>query len=343
MSGITYKDAGVDLQGAAAAKEAIKGLCQATQGPTVVSMPGFFAGAVNFPAGSESLLVASADSVGTKVRVALAAGRLEGLGHDIVNHCINDILTTGAQPIFFLDYIGIGRADEERILPVVSGMAEACKAAGCGLIGGETALLSDVYAGDDFDLVGFVVGAVAQGDLLRPKETVRPGDVLVGVPSNGPHTNGYSLIRRVFDIDREPHVLRETHAGLAGTLADALLRPHRSYLSLLRPVLGEIRGMAHITGGGIAENLARVLPGGVAAEVDASSWTVPPLFEWIRDRGNVERKEMHRVFNMGVGMILVVDPARSSSVLSRVDGAWKMGEVTVSGAEHDGPVVRLTS
>jgi phosphoribosylformylglycinamidine cyclo-ligase len=330
MPGATYLDAGVDLSGAAAIKERIMGLCASTHGSRVVDMAGFFAGAYEFPAGSDSLLVVSTDSVGTKVRLAVAADRLEGLGHDLVGHCVNDILTTGAEPLLFLDYIGIGEVDDGAIGRVVSGLAEACQAAGCALIGGETAILADVYGKGDFDLVGFVVGTVTRDRLLAPG-AVREGDVLIGLPSSGLHSNGYSLARKVFGTDDDPSVLDERPVGLTGTLGEALLEPHRSYLGALRPVLGEIRGMSHITGGGMTENLPRVLPGGLAANVELTSWSVPPLFRLIQRRGNVADDEMMRVFNMGVGMVLIADPARVDGVLAQVAGSWRLGSVVRSG------------
>lgn len=328
MPPITYRDAGVDLASAASIKERIKLLCGETQGPAVVSMPGFFAGAVEHPLGSGNLLVASTDSVGTKVRVAEAARQFRGLGHDIVNHCINDIFTTGAAPLFFLDYIGIGKVDDEKIIAIVEGLTEACAAAGCAVIGGETALLGDTYQGGDFDLVGFIVGVVDRQRLLRPKEFTQTGDVLIGVPSSGPHTNGYSLVRKVFDVAENPEALAEKPPELGGqTIADALLASHRSYLPLLTPVLDQIRGMAHITGGGVFENLPRCLPQGLGARIDLDSWTPPGVFQLIQRRGEVDQTEMFRVFNMGVGMILIVEPGLKKSVLASVEGSWELGVV----------------
>ena len=334
MPGTTYRDAGVDLAGAAVIKERIKSLCESTYGPRVVDMAGFFAGAYEFPAGSDSLLVVSTDSVGTKVRLAVAADRLEGLGHDLVGHCVNDILTTGAEPLLFLDYIGIGEVDDEAIGRVVSGLAEACREAGCALIGGETAILAGVYGKGDFDLVGFVVGTVTRDRMLGPAE-VKEGDVLIGLPSSGLHSNGYSLVRKVFGTDDDPSVLGEQPPGLEGSLGEALLEPHRSYLGALRPVLGEIRAMSHITGGGMTENLPRVLPDGLAANIELKSWNVPPLFRLIQGRGDVADDEMMRVFNMGVGMVLIADPARADGVLAQVAGSWRLGSVVRSGVRSD--------
>ena len=327
MTGITYRDAGVDLDAAGPIKETLKRLSGQTHGPNVFSMPGFFAGGIDNPSDTDSLLIASTDSVGTKVRIAIAAGRYKTLGHDIVNHCVNDALTTGARPLFFLDYIGIDSPDEERIVQVVEGLRDACQAAGCAIIGGETAFLPGVYTDGDFDLVGFIVGTVQKEDILRPRETATVGDILIGVPSTGIHTNGASLVRKVFGIDDNPAVLADVPEGLDRTLGKALLEPHRSYLDPLAPVMSDIRGMAHITGGGFPENLPRTLPDNLAARIDRATWEVPALFRLIQAAGKIDEAEMFRVFNMGVGMILIVAPERAGAVIAAIDGAWKIGEL----------------
>ena len=341
MTGITYRDAGVDLDAAGPIKETLKRLSGQTHGPDVFSMPGFFAGGIDNPSDSDSLLISSTDSVGTKVRIAVAAGQYKNLGRDIVNHCINDALTTGARPLFFLDYIGIDSADEKRIVPVVEGLRDACKAAGCAIIGGETAFLPGVYSNGDFDLVGFIVGTVRKEDVLRPRETATAGDILIGVPSAGIHTNGASLVRKVFSIDNDPAVLAKAPEGLGRTLGEALLEPHRSYLDPLAPIMSDIRGMAHITGGGIPENLPRTLPENVAARIDRSTWEVPELFRLIQAAGKIEDTEMFRVFNMGVGMILIAAPDKADGVIGAVDGAWKIGELIDAGSA-DGQRVGIT-
>jgi len=332
--GKTYLDAGVNLDAAAAVKEHIKKLAWPTLGARVISGPGFFGGVFDPDPQGNMLLVASTDGVGTKIRIAVALGRYDTVGHDIVNHCVNDILPAGATPMFFLDYIGVGRMDGERVAGIVKGVAEACATAGCALLGGETATLPGVYHGNDFDLAGFIVGSVRKDALLRA-DSSRPGDVLVGLPSSGLHTNGYSLVRSVFGTDESPRALHDRVPGLDRTFGEALLEPHRSYLSALRPVLGKIRGMAHITGGGVYKNLPRSLAEGQAAEIDLKSWSVPPLFRFIRARGNVDEQEMFRVFNMGVGMVLVVPPRSASEVLAAVPGSWRLGRViAASGNER---------
>ena len=329
-SGKTYRESGVNLNAAASVEKKIKAIAAATLGKD--ALQGFFAGVYEPHPGSETLLVASTDSVGTKLKVAQAADRYTSIGVDIVNHCVNDILPTGAGPMFFLDYIGIGRLDERVVTELVSGMAEACEEAGCALIGGETAELPGLYQGRDFDLVGFIVGSVRRDDFIGGRRA-RDGDVLLGLPSSGLHTNGYSLVRDVFDIDRHPEGLDEWVPAFGAKLGDALLEPHRSYLPVLRPVLEMIRSMAHITGGGIPGNLPRVLPDGLGADLSLDSWEVPPLFRLIQERGVVGEDEMFRVFNMGVGMIVVAAPDRTSELRDRVPEAWELGRVVERGEE----------
>ncbi len=330
----TYAGAGVNLDAAAAVKEKIKKLALPTLGPGVVSGPGFFGGVFDPDPRGDTLLVSSTDSVGTKVRIALAMGRYDTVGHDIVNHCVNDILPAGALPLFFLDYLAFSQFNEPRITGIVKGLAEACSSAGCALIGGETATLPGIYNGDDFDLVGFIVGSVRKDALLKP-DTTRPGDVLIGLPSSGLHTNGYSLVRAIFEMEANPHVLDTTVPGTATTLGEALLQPHRSYLPALKPVLGRIRGMAHVTGGGFFKNVPRSLASGLAAEINLKSWRTPPLFRYIQERGGVSADEMYRVFNMGVGMVVIVALERSDEVIAAMPGSWRLGTVkAASGTER---------
>jgi phosphoribosylformylglycinamidine cyclo-ligase len=288
--GLSYAAAGVDIAAYERALERVRPLIAATHGPEVAQGVGPFAGLYALPGGGH--LAASADGVGTKIKVAIAAGRHRGIGVDLVNHCVNDIATAGARPLFFLDYFACGRLDPEVFTQLVAGMSDACRDAGCALLGGETAEMPGIYALGDYDLAGFVVGLVDAG---ARRDAVRAGDVLVGLPSSGLHTNGYSLARKVFEGD-----------PMNAELANDLLAPHLSYL-------GDLNGMrwkaaAHITGGGIPGNLPRVLPEGLAARLDRGAWRVPPIFEKIRRRGRVSDDEMWGTFNMGLGMILVVDP-----------------------------------
>jgi phosphoribosylformylglycinamidine cyclo-ligase len=273
------------------------------------------------------LLVSSADGVGTKIKLAIDANVHDTIGHDLVNHCVNDILVQGATPLFFLDYVAFGALVPSVVESVVRGVAAGCRENGCALVGGETAEMPGVYTPPDYDLAGFIVGTVEESAVLDPSR-VRAGDVLIGLASNGLHTNGYSLARRIVAerMHLGPH---DTFPGSEGTVADVLLRVHRSYLAALRPVLGTVHAMAHITGGGIPGNLDRALPPDVDAVVDARSWTIPAEFLALEDAGQVAREEMFRAFNMGVGMIVLADASVADSVIAHagVAGvpAWTLG------------------
>jgi phosphoribosylformylglycinamidine cyclo-ligase len=264
------------------------------------------------------VLVASADGVGTKLKVAFLANRHHTVGIDLVNHCVNDILVQGAEPLFFLDYLATGRLSPKVAEAVVGGMAAACRDSGCALLGGETAEMPGMYADGEYDLAGFIVGVVDRERLINGR-TIAVGDVLVGVPSSGLHTNGYSLARRIvfetLGLGVESHV-----PELSTTVGEALLEPHRSYLHLIQPILdgGRVKGMAHITGGGITDNLPRILPHGTAAVVDAKSWTVPPLFRWLQQSGRVPSDDMMRTFNMGIGLIIVTTPHQSEALIEEL-------------------------
>jgi len=294
--GLSYAAAGVDIEAYERALERVKPLIAGTHGKEVVEGVGPFAGLYALPGGGH--LAASADGVGTKIKVAIAASSHRGIGVDIVNHCVNDIATARARPLFFLDYFATGRLDPDVFTQLVEGMTAACRAAGCALLGGETAEMPGVYALGDYDLAGFIVGLVEPS---AQRDAVEPGDVLIGLPSSGLHTNGYSLVRKVFEDVPLGHVFSE----LGRPLGEVVLEPHRSYLD----DLGRIRwkGAAHITGGGVLGNLPRCLPDGLAASLDRKSWRVPPIFELIRKRGRIADDEMYGTFNMGIGMILVVD------------------------------------
>jgi phosphoribosylformylglycinamidine cyclo-ligase len=288
--GLSYAAAGVDIAAYERVLERVRPLIAATHGREVAQGVGPFAGLYALPGGGH--LAASADGVGTKIKVAIAAGRHRGIGVDLVNHCVNDIATAGARPLFFLDYFATGQLDPEVFTQLVEGMSDACREAACALLGGETAEMPGMYALGDYDLAGFVVGLVDAG---ARRDAVRAGDVLVGLPSSGLHTNGYSLARKVFEGDL-----------LDAELMNELLAPHLSYLGDLNRM--RWKAAAHITGGGIPGNLPRALPEGLAARLDRGAWRVPPIFEKIRRRGRVSDDEMWGTFNMGLGMILVVDP-----------------------------------
>jgi phosphoribosylformylglycinamidine cyclo-ligase len=313
MGDLRYADAGVDIDEGDRAVRLIKQSVSATHGPEVLGGIGAFSGLFAFDPlrWKRPVLAASTDSVGTKVKVAIAAGRPRGIGVDLVNHCVNDILCSGAEPLFFLDYYATGRLSPEHLAEVVEGAATACGEAGCALIGGETAELPGLYALGDFDIAGFIVGCVERDEIIDGRR-IEVGDALLGLPSSGLHTNGFSLARHILAA-REiawDAVLPGTHAPIA----DLLLEPHRSYLPAVRELRSrvEIRGLAHITGGGLLGNLPRILPPGVAARIDRQAWEVPALFTALESVGGVQADEMWRTFNMGIGMVAVV-PATAAS------------------------------
>jgi phosphoribosylformylglycinamidine cyclo-ligase len=330
---IDYRQAGVDIDAGNEVVRRIKALARSTYTPGVLSGVGSFGGLfAPDPSVPDPVLVASADGVGTKLKVAFMAGVHDTIGVDLVNHCVNDILVQGARPMFFLDYLATGRLAPDVAEQIVSGVARACRENGCALLGGETAEMPGFYADGEYDVAGFIVGIVSRARIVDGRAVVA-GDRLVGLSSSGLHTNGYSLARKIaFDVLRlrvDSHV-----SELGTTVGDALLRTHRSYLALVAPLLdrGLIKGMAHITGGGITENLPRTLPEGLGFSLDRSSWEVPPLFRWMQDAGGLDDAEMFRAFNMGVGLVLVCSPdaaeAAVSALKSNGEPAWVLGEVT---------------
>lgn len=337
-----YKNAGVDIDAGNDTVRRIRALARSTFTSGVLSEIGTFGGLFRLEAGRfrEPILVSSADGVGTKLKVAFLTGRHDTVGVDLVNHCVNDILMQGAEPLFFLDYFATGRLSPDVAESVVGGMASACRDNGCALLGGETAEMPGFYNEGEYDLAGFIVGIVDREKLVSGR-TITVGDVLVGVPSSGLHTNGFSLARRiVFD---QLGLRVDTHVPELGrTLGEALMEPHRSYLSLVRPLLdgGRIKGLAHITGGGITDNLPRVLPHGTAAVVDASAWEVPPLFRWLQQNGKVPIDDMMRTFNMGLGLVIVTAHDKAEQLMeelaarggrdARVVGEIVAGEPSVS-------------
>ena len=329
MSASAYRAAGVDIDAGNRAVELMRSAVRSTYGPEVLAGIGAFGGlydAGRLQAARHPVLVASTDGVGTKTRLALALNRVEGLGEDIVNHCINDILVQGARPLFFLDYVAMPRLNAEIVARMVGGAARACRAAGCALLGGETAEMPGVYAAGELDLVGTIVGWVER-DAIVDGSTIVPGDVAVGFASSGLHTNGYSLARRALAGESMDGVRPE----LGRSLGDALLEPHRSYL----PLFVRLQGLAHITGGGFAENLPRILPAGVSVRLDPAAWPVPPLFRLIQQAGQVAEAEMYRVFNMGIGLVAFVAPPDVGAALESADGgAWAIGEAVSATAER---------
>ncbi len=326
MPGESYRSAGVDLEAASKVKKSIQAYSRSTYGPQVLDRDNSFAGLYRLQGYKEPVLVASIDPVGTKLKVAAYLGRYESLGVDLVNLNINDILTCGAKPLFFLDYISMGRLEAQIVDELVRGMAQACREAQCALIGGDTPQMPGLYQKGAFDLVGFVVGAVERTALLDTSRIVE-GDLLVGVPSSGLHTNGFSLVRQVYKIDENPKILDRHYQELGHTLGEELLTPHLSYYPMLEPILPLLKGMAHITGGGLLENLPRILPDGLAARVSTDAWEVPAIFQMVQREGGIESDEMYRVFNMGLGMVLVSAPDQVAEVQRLLPEARVVGEV----------------
>ena len=284
--------------------------------------PGFFGGLFEFKGFKQPILVSSVDGVGTKLKIAGALAKHDTIGMDLVNHCVNDILTCGAEPLFFLDYIAMGKLVPEQVEAIAQGLAQACREVGCALIGGETAEMPGLYAGEDYDLVGFIVGVVEKEKLILGR-TIAVGDTIIGLPSSGLHTNGYSLVRKTFDVG----YLEKHYPELGRTLGEALLEPHRCYYHQLKPLLPLIKGMAHITGGGLIDNVPRVLPQGLAAKFSSQAWTIPPIFQLIQQRGNIAQDEMYHVFNMGIGMVIICSTGNVDHFTKALPEAKVIGEV----------------
>lgn len=321
-----YAAAGVSIDTAAAAKEQIIKLARATFTPGVLGGPGFFGGMFELPTGyAKPVLVSSCDGVGTKLKIASVMGKHDTIGMDIVNHSIDDILTCGAAPLFFLDYIAMGKLDSNLVADIVKGLSTACQEVGCALIGGETAEMPGLYHGKDYDLAGFIVGIVEKDKIVNGL-SIKPGDAILGLPSSGLHTNGYSLARRV--LGETPEALSKVYPGFDRPIGEVLLAPHVSYFQTLQPVMGDVKGLAHITGGGFTDNIPRTLPEGVSVRINTGSWNVLPVFELIQKLGQVDRTEMFRVFNMGIGMTVFTEASKVSALLEAMPEARVIGEVT---------------
>lgn len=333
----TYAEAGIHLDDARRTTERLEGIVARARGAGVLADVGAFGGmfrlgaAVDF---RDPVLVASVDGIGTKVKIASALGRYDGLGTDIVNHCLNDIAVQGARPLFFLDYLALHRADPEIVAVLVESVAAACVAAGCSLLGGETAEMPDVYPPGELDVAGFIVGVVDRAE-IGANGAPTTGDIVLGLPSTGLHTNGYSLARRALPL--ETWVAFDPDLGM--TVGEALLIPHRSYLPQIQALIGAgARGFAHITGGGHPDNIARVVPAGLAAEIDTLAWESPGIFRRIAAGGSVRSGEMYQVFNMGIGLVSIVPAERIDAALAAVPEAIVIGQIVPRG---DGETVRL--
>jgi phosphoribosylformylglycinamidine cyclo-ligase len=329
---VDYRQSGVDIDAGNEAVRRVKELARRTYTPGVLSGVGSFGGLMALdPAVADPVLVASADGVGTKLKVAFMAGVHDTIGGDLVNHCVNDILVQGARPLFFLDYLATGRLSPDVVEQIVRGVVEACRENGCALLGGETAEMPGFYAEGEYDIAGFIVGLVSRSRVIDGSG-IAAGDVLVGLPSAGLHTNGYSLARRIA-FDELKLGIDSPVEELQATVGEVFLRRHRSYLGAVGPLLdsGWIKGMAHITGGGITENLPRILPEGRTFSFDHQSWTAPPVFAWLQRAGALDDAEMFRTFNMGVGLVLVVGEGDASPLLAALrdagEDAWVLGAI----------------
>ena len=326
MTNSQYASSGVDIDAGNRTVELMKDAVKATYNESVLAGIGSFGGlfdASAFKQMNNPVLVASTDGVGTKVKLAASVGRYRGVGHDIVNHCIDDILVQGARPLFFMDYFATSKLNPEQTADVVTGIAEACKESGMALLGGETAEMPGVYRDGEFDVAGTIVG-VLEKDRILPRPNLIAGDLILGLPSSGPHTNGYSLIRKVFEGADLESVISE----LGCSLADALLVPHRSYFNVLYPHLDKVKALAHLTGGGFIENIPRILPENLSAVIRLNSWKIPPLWKLIQQTGNIATEEMYRVFNMGIGMVVIVDKSIAANLQSSIsESTFIIGEL----------------
>ena len=324
---LTYADAGVDIDAGDALVDDIKKIVKSTRRPEVLAGVGGFGALVSLPKKyKKPILVSGTDGVGTKLRLGIDTGRVEGLGIDLVAMCVNDVLVNGAEPLFFLDYYATGKLDKKHAAQVIKGIANGCRQAGCALVGGETAEMPGMYHEGDFDLAGFCVAVAEQGKLIDGSK-IKPGDVMIALPSSGPHSNGYSLIRKILAVN---------HYKLnpKGELADALLAPTTIYVKPVLKLIDNgvtVKGMAHITGGGITGNLTRCFPQGTAAMVDTQGWKRPEIFNWLQKQGGVEQDEMWRVFNCGVGFVMVVPRLQADRALAELKKSklkpWVLGEV----------------
>jgi phosphoribosylformylglycinamidine cyclo-ligase len=331
--GLTYRDAGVDIDAQDDALARIKALVGSTRTRGVLSDLGSFGGLfeLSMDGLERPVLVSSADGVGTKLRAAFMTGIHHTVGRDLVNHCINDVLVQGARPLFFLDYVATGRLEPGVLASVVEGLARGCKENGCALLGGETAEMPGFYADGEYDVAGFVVGIVDRERVLDGSK-VRPGDQIVALPSAGMHTNGYSLARKIF-FEVEGLKIDDRVEELEATVGELFLAEHRSYLSMLSAPLADdqIHALAHITGGGLTDNVPRVLPTGCSARIDRGSWEIPPLFKFMAEKGGVAEAEMFRTFNMGIGMVAITSPDQAARLEAHLDGVgethMRIGEI----------------
>lgn len=346
MTGLTYKDAGVDIDAGDDLVERIKPFAARTRIPEALAGVGGFASLCGLPAGlKDPVLVSGTDGVGTKLKLAFASGRHDTVGIDLVAMCVNDVVTTGARPLFFLDYFGTGKLDVERATQVIKGISDGCLQAGCALLGGETAELPSMYADGEYDLAGFAVGVIERSAILDGS-AISVGDVVIGVASSGLHSNGYSMVRKVL-LEHAGLSLASQPAELGEPLVDTLMRPTRIYARAVQAAIaaGGVRGISHITGGGLPGNIPRVLPDGLGADLTVAAWKIPPIFELIAKLGDVNPTEMRRTFNMGIGLVVIVSPDSAAAVqealISVGEQAQVIGEVSAAPGAVDDARVRF--
>jgi len=320
-----YALSGVDIHLANKVKATVSQQVRATFRPEVIGS-GFFGSMFELKGYNEPILVSSTDGVGTKLKIASLTGKNDTVGMDIVNHCVNDVLCCGAEPLFFLDYIAMDKLKPEQIEAIILGIVQACGEAGCSLVGGETAEMPGIYSRETYDLVGFIVGVVEKKNIIDGSSIV-PDDVVLGLPSSGLHTNGYSLVRRVFGIDADPSCLNQFYPELGKSLGEELLQPHRCYYPQIKSALPMIKGIAHITGGGFAGNIPRILPQDLAAHLHKDSWDILPIFKLVQKEGDIDETEMYQVFNMGIGLTLVCSPQQVAKIVSILPQAKIIGEI----------------
>ena len=330
MTSPRYQDAGVNRSAAEEAIDRIIPILKRTHGPNVLGGIGGFGALYQLSGFNDPVLVSSTDGVGTKLKLAIELSKYNTIGEDLVNACLNDVIVSGAKPLFFLDYIAVGSLDPSVIEKIITGMSLACEKSECSIIGGEMAEMPGLYTKGDFDLAGFAVGAVERKKILSPSKVVS-GDLMIGLPSNGLHTNGYSLIRAALGLDDDPGPLRKYHPELEATLGEALLEPHTAYWPAVKMVLDRVKSMAHITGGGLIDNVPRALPVNLSAAFDSTTWDLPPIFPLIQDQCGIDTGEMYRVFNMGIGMLLVCASDQADSIISEIPSATIVGEVIETG------------
>ena len=322
-----YKKSGVDLAKSDHIKDKLIKSIISTHNKNVISNSDGFGGLFSGQSlDKNSVIVSTTDSVGTKVKISAKLGLHKNLGIDIVNHCINDLIPQGAKPLFFLDYLAFADLNEKIVLDVVEGISEACSKVNCAVIGGETATLPGVYNEGDYDVVGFMVGSVDKEN-LKLRTNTKEGDILIGLPSSGLHTNGFSLVRSIFNSDDDVSVLSKKISGESKNLGELLAEPHREYLSTIDSILNLVSGISHITGGGLRKNLPRVFSPNLVANIKKNSWDIPPLFKYIMAEGKVSEKEMFDVFNMGVGLVLIADPSNKQEILNACKDSWVLGEI----------------